>query len=257
MWKSKRKLKSAPHSRSMWWADRCHRARQRRAVRAGTGGPRRPAAGAGGASGVSVCATMGQVRHRWRAMNAGRTCQIAPTRDTPVAHDRGHGRLRLGPQHTRAVIVHVEPPLPTRRAERRPIAIRITNATLVGGALGDVFSDDGAAFLSGRAQPNQASFWLRGRESILAHETRSSVLVDPEVSHLLLLATPPSPPRRSSHDAVSLRTVLDWLAWPSPSGAHATWDIRAGIDVNKPGRNTWPEAKGRLTAARAAARCRP
>jgi len=56
----------------------------------------------------------------------------------------------------------------------------------VRGVVSDIFDDEGATFLSGRTQPKKACFKLRGRESILAHEARSSVLADPEVSHLLL-----------------------------------------------------------------------
>src|SRR5205085_8749311 len=89
-----------------------------------------------------------------------------------------HDALPICTQHALAVIVHVQPPLATAGAERWPIAIRITDAPLVRGVVGDLFSDESAAFLSGRTQSKKASFRLGRRESILAHETRSSVLAD-------------------------------------------------------------------------------
>jgi hypothetical protein len=70
-----------------------------------------------------------------------------------------------------------------RSAGRGPIAVRIANAPLVRGVVGNLFGDEGAAFLIGRTQPKQASFILRGR----VHETRSSCLwSDAGVSHLPL-----------------------------------------------------------------------
>jgi hypothetical protein len=48
----------------------------------------------------------------------------------------------------------------------------IAKAPLVCGVVGDFFGDDGAAFLRGRTQPNQAGFIIwRGSELILTHET--------------------------------------------------------------------------------------
>src|SRR5215472_8754540 len=86
-----------------------------------------------------------------------------------------------------AVIVHVQPCLLASGAEGRPIAVRITDALLVRGVVGDLFGDEGAAFLSGRPQPKKACLGVGRRESILAHETRSSVLGRTlKVSHLLL-----------------------------------------------------------------------
>jgi hypothetical protein len=50
--------------------------------------------------------------------------------------------------------------------------VGIAKAPLVCGVVGDFFGDDGAAFLSGRTQPNQAGFIIwRGSELILTHET--------------------------------------------------------------------------------------
>ena len=48
---------------------------KRRRVRSGTGGQRGVVGGA--TSSISVCSTTRQVRHKHRAMNAGRICQIA------------------------------------------------------------------------------------------------------------------------------------------------------------------------------------
>ena len=61
---------------------------------------------------------------------------------------------------------------PAARAEGGPIAVWIANEPFVAGVVGNRFGDEGAAFLSGRTQPNKAKFILRGR----IHETRSSVL---------------------------------------------------------------------------------
>ena len=70
-----------------------------------------------------------------------------------------------------AVVVNVQRPLPTVRAERRPIPVRIADAPLVRRPVRDVLGDDRAAFLTGRPPPNKASFTMgRRNESIVAHE---------------------------------------------------------------------------------------
>jgi hypothetical protein len=82
--------------------------------------------------------------------------------------------------------MHVQPVLATGRAPRRPIAVGITDPPIVRGPVDHVFGDERAAFLSGRPESNEACFWIRERESILAHERRSGVVVDLKCTHLLL-----------------------------------------------------------------------
>src|SRR6516165_12268591 len=94
------------------------------------------------------------------------------TQHTEQTHSPGHGRAGFCAQHALAVIVHVQPSSPAARAEGGPIAVWIANEPFVAGVVGNRFGDEGAAFLSGRTQPNKAKFILRGR----IHETRSSVL---------------------------------------------------------------------------------
>src|SRR5262249_34593847 len=66
---------------------------------------------------------------------------------TQQTHRLGHRLAGLRPQHALAVIVHVQPCLPASGAGGRPIAVRITEALLVRGVVGDLFGDEGAAFL--------------------------------------------------------------------------------------------------------------
>ena len=95
------------------------------------------------------------------------------TSNTYQTHNRDHRLAKFGTQHALPVIVHVQPSSPASRAEgASPIAVGIADAPLVCGVVGDFFGDEGAAFLRGRTQPNQAGLIiLRGRESILTHET--------------------------------------------------------------------------------------
>src|SRR6266849_5064136 len=140
-------------------------------------------------------------------MASNRARQNLPDRitgHTDETHYPGDGLARFRAQHALAVIVHVQPQLATAGAGGWPIAARFTDAPLVGGVVNDLFGDEGTAFLSGRTQPKKASFRLGRRKSILTHETRSSVLVEPVkcltssydfVSTLLrpfTLKTPPS-----------------------------------------------------------------
>ena len=80
------------------------------------------------------------------------------------------GSPGLSPEDALPVVVDVEPRLHAGRAEGRPIPVGITEATIVRRQIAHLLGDDRAAVLTGRSQPNKASFYNKRRGSILAHE---------------------------------------------------------------------------------------
>jgi hypothetical protein len=73
-----------------------------------------------------------------------------------------------------------------------------------------------------KSASNKACFWPGRKESILAHETRSSVLVDAEVSHLLGLRHTFVVISSTEFSAVPFRDSPGGRGQPPASHVHAT-----------------------------------
>jgi hypothetical protein len=74
----------------------------------------------------------------------------SPTNITPISlmtHNRGYGLARFRTQYALAVIAHMQQPPSAAGTEGSPIGIRIADAPLVRGVVGDIFDDERAALL--------------------------------------------------------------------------------------------------------------
>src|SRR5205085_10255672 len=97
---------------------------------------------------------------------------------------------------------------------------------LVRGVVGDLFGDQRAALLTGRTQPKKASFRLGRRESILTHETRSSVLVALcSVSPPRTISSPHTSP--AFHAESSAEPPVSFRAAPAVVGSFRALPSRA------------------------------